>query len=96
MNVSFVIRDLVDWCIYLFIFTMKSLELSRIHCSDRFGHSGRSADATRINSTHAEVIGVTLEQAGHGVFTDLNGRLITLYPVVCSDLTSVTEFRQRA
>lgn len=74
---------------------MKSLKLSRIHCSNGFGHSGRSADATRVNSTYAEVIGVTLEQAGHRVFTDLNGRVVTLYPVLRSDLTSVKEFRQR-
>lgn len=39
----------------------------------------------RVDRPHSEVVGVSFEQAGHRVFTDLNGVIVALGPVLSSN-----------
>lgn len=44
----------------------------------------------RVDRSHSEVVGVSFEQAGHWVFTDLNGVIVALGPVLSSNFAPVT------
>ena len=70
------------------LLTVQPLELGGVQSGDGVGHAGRFADAARVDGSHSEVVGVSLEQAGDGVFTDLNGVVVALGPVLCPHLTS--------
>lgn len=41
-----------------------------------------------VDGSDSEVVGVSFEQSGHWVFTDLNGVIVALGPIVSSNLTS--------
>lgn len=71
--------------------TLESLKLCWVESDNRFRHSGGSSDAAGVDGPHTEVIRVSFEQALHGIFADLHGGVITLHPVLCSDLTSAQE-----
>lgn len=67
---------------------MELSKLGGIQRSYGVGHSGWFADSMWVDSSDSEVVGVSFEQPGHGVFTDLNGVIVALDPVVGSNLTS--------
>lgn len=67
---------------------MKPLKLSGIQSSNWVRYAGWFANTMRVNCSDSEVVRVTLKQPGHWVFTDLNGMVVALRPVLCSDLTS--------
>lgn len=70
---------------------MESLKLCWVQSGNRFRHSGGFSNAAGVDGPHAEVIRVSFEQALHGIFADLHGGVVTLDPVLCSDLTSAQE-----
>lgn len=67
---------------------MEPLKLSGVECSDGIRHAGRFADSVGVDSSDSEVVGVSLKQPRHRVFTDLYRVIIALGPVFCPDLTS--------
>lgn len=69
--------------------TVKLLKLSGVQRSDGVRHARSFADSMRVDCSHSEVVGVSFEQPGHWIFADLNGVVIALDPVLCSNLTSV-------
>ena len=71
--------------------TVQPLKVGGVESGDGFGHARRLADAASVDGSDSEVVGVSLEQAGHGVFTDLNGVVVALGPVLCPHLTSGKE-----
>lgn len=74
---------------------MELPKLAGIQCSDGVRHAGSLADPVGVDCSDSEVVRVTFEQPGHGVFTDLNGVIVALAPVVSSHLTSTKGgFRQ--
>lgn len=74
---------------------MERPKLAGIQGSDGVRHAGRLADPVGVDCSDSEVVGVSFEEPGHGVFTDLNGVIIALAPVVSSNLTSTKGgFRQ--
>lgn len=75
--------------------TMKLLELSGVQGGDGVRHAGSFADSVRVHGPHSKVVGVSFEQPGHWVFTDLNGVIVALDPVVSSDLTSVKNLHRK-
>lgn len=75
---------------------MELPKLAGIQCSDGVRHAGRLADPMGIDCSDSEVVGVSFEQPRHRVFTDLNGVIVALAPVVSSNLTSTKGgFRQK-
>lgn len=74
--------------------TMELLKLSGVQCSDRIRHAGCFANSVRVDCSDSEVEGVSFEQPGHWVFTNLYGVIIALGPVFSSNLTS-TKLRQK-
>lgn len=74
--------------------TMKSLKFGWVQSSNGIRHSGGPADAVRVDSSDPEVVRMTLKQARHWVFTDLDWGVITLCPVLRANFTSVSRRRQ--
>lgn len=75
--------------------TVELPKLAGIQCSDGVRHAGRLADPVGVDCSDSEVVGVSFKQPGHGEFTDLNGVIVALAPVVSSNLTSTKGgFRQ--
>lgn len=70
--------------------TVQPLKLGGVQGGDGVRHAARLADAAGVDGTGSEVVGVSLEQAGHRVFADLNGVVVALGPVICAHLTSGT------
>lgn len=68
--------------------TMKPLKLSGIQSSDGIGHAGRLTDSMGVDSSDSEVVGVSLKQPRHWVFTNLYRVIIALGPIFCPNLTS--------
>lgn len=68
---------------------MKSLKFGWVQSSNGFGHPRGPTDAVRVDGSDPEVVGVTLKQASHWVFTDLDWGVITLCPVLRANFTSV-------
>lgn len=68
--------------------TVESLKLSGVQCGDRIRHARRFADSVGVNSSDSEVVRVAFKQPRHWIFTDLYGVIVTLAPVVSSNLTS--------
>lgn len=68
---------------------MKLLKLGGVQGSDGVRHARSFADSMRVDGSHSEVVGVSFEQAGHWVFTDLNGVIVALGPVLSSDFTPI-------
>lgn len=66
---------------------MQPLKLGGVQGGDGIGHAARLADAAGVDGSGSEVVGVSLEQAGHRVFTDLDGVVVALGPVICAHLT---------
>lgn len=66
---------------------MERPELAGIQGRDGVRHAGGLADPVGVDRSHPEVVGVALEQPRHGVFTDLDGVVVALAPVVGSNLT---------
>lgn len=75
--------------------TMKFLELGGVQGGDGVRHAGSFADSVRVHGPHSKVVGVSFKQPGHWVFTNLNGVIIALDPVVSSDLTSVKNLHRK-
>lgn len=70
--------------------TMKSLKFGWVQSSNGFRHSGGPADAMRVDGSNPEVVGMTLKQPRHWVFTDLDWGVITLCPVLRANFTTVS------
>lgn len=66
---------------------MKPLKLSGVQGSDGVRHAWSFADSMGVDRSHSKVVGVSFEQPGHWVFTDLNGVIVALGPVLSSNLT---------
>lgn len=66
---------------------MKLLKLSGVQGSDGVRHARSFADSMGVDRSHSKVVGVSFEKPGHWVFTDLNGVIVALGPVLSSNLT---------
>lgn len=67
---------------------MQPFKFGGVQSSDGIGHARWFADAVGIYGSDSEVVGVPFKQPRHWVFTDFNGVIIALSPVLCSNLTS--------
>lgn len=71
--------------------TVEVLKLSGVQSGNRIRHARRFADSVRVDGSDSEVVGVSLKQPRHWVFTNLYGVVIALSPVFSSNLASTKQ-----
>lgn len=75
--------------------TVKLLKLSGVQGSDGIWHTWSFADSVGVDGSHSKVVGVSFEEPRHWVFTDLNGVVVALGPVLSSNFAPMKIYNDR-